>query len=196
MKPSSGVGARLSGWSIAIGFMMIAAGVLAVALPALAGIAVFTMVAWVLAIAGAGHFFFAWHTRSVGGALWQVLLGLLYLGVAVYMMMHPVAGLATLTLLLAAYLFIEGVLELILSTQMSGVTGRGWLAFDGVVTLIVGFLIWRTWPSNTDWAIGTLVGISILSSGLTRLMLSLASRSYPGPSTRDRSTGAPSTVTP
>lgn len=92
-------------------------------------------------------------------------------------MIHPVAGLASLTLALAIYLFAEGVLELILSFQLRPRHGSNWLLFDGIITLILGFMIWRTWPSSTEWVIGTLVGISILFSGITLLMLSLAARS-------------------
>ncbi|MFZ3256027.1 MAG: DUF308 domain-containing protein, partial [Candidatus Acidiferrales bacterium] len=86
----------------------------------------------------------------------------------------PVRGLVTLTLALAIYLFIEGVLELILAFQTR--TGRGWLLLDGIVTLILAILIWRTWPSSTEWVLGTLVGISMIFSGTSRLMLSLAAR--------------------
>jgi uncharacterized membrane protein HdeD (DUF308 family) len=69
------------------------------------------------------------------------------------------------------------VLELILAFQVRSRQARGWLALDGVVTLILGFMIWRTWPASTEWAIGTLVGISMIFSGATRLMFSLAARS-------------------
>jgi uncharacterized membrane protein HdeD (DUF308 family) len=51
--------------------------------------------------------------------------------------------------------------------------GSRWLLFDGIITLILSVLIWRTWPSSTEWVIGTLVGISMLFSGISRLMLSL-----------------------
>jgi len=51
-----------------------------------------------------------------------------------------------------------------------------WLLLDGIITLILAVMIWRTWPSSTEWVIGTLVGVSILFKGLCRLMLSLAAR--------------------
>jgi uncharacterized membrane protein HdeD (DUF308 family) len=88
-----------------------------------------------------------------------------------------VAGLATLTLALAIYLFAEGVLELILSLRLRPMPGSGWLLFDAIITLILAVMIWRTWPSSTEWVVGTLVGISMLFSGVSRLMLSLAARS-------------------
>jgi uncharacterized membrane protein HdeD (DUF308 family) len=105
-----------------------------------------------------------------------VLLGILYIFVGAYLLFHPVAGLASLTLALAIYLFAEGVLELILWFRLRPLPGSGGLLFDGIITLILGVMIWRTWPWSTEWAIGTLVGISMLFSGTSRLMLSVAAR--------------------
>ena len=168
---------HLSGWSIAVSILMILAGVLAIAVPLAAGIAVNIVVAWLLVFAGVAHLVFGWHLRGIGGALWQMLVGLLYIGVGIYLLVHPLAGLVTLTLALAIYLFAEGVLELILSFQVRPRQGWGWLLLDGIVTLILAIMIWRTWPASTEWVIGTLVGISMIFSGTTRLMLSLAARS-------------------
>jgi uncharacterized membrane protein HdeD (DUF308 family) len=164
------------GWSIGLSVLMIIAGVLAIVVPPVAGLTVLLVVAWLLIFSGAFHFVFAWHTRTAGGMIWELLLGFLYLGVGVYALLHPAAGLASLTLLLAAYLFAEGVLELVLSFRLRPMHGSSWLLFDGVVTLILGILIWRTWPSSTEWVIGTLVGISMLFSGVSRLGISLAAR--------------------
>ena len=86
------------------------------------------------------------------------------------------AGLASLTLAVPTYLFAEGVLEFVLSFRLRPMRGSGWLLVDGVITLILAVMIWRTWPSSTEWVIGTLVGISMLFSGFSRLMLSLTAR--------------------
>jgi len=168
---------HLTGWSIAISLLIILAGILAIALPVAAGIAVNIVVAWLLIFAGVAHLVFGWHMRGVGGVIWQVLLGVLYIGTGVYLLMPPVAGLVTLTLVLALYLFAEGLFELILSFQLRPRHGWAWLLLDGIVTLVLAFMIWRTWPASTEWVIGTLVGISMIFSGATRLMLSVAARS-------------------
>ncbi|MGA8729515.1 MAG: HdeD family acid-resistance protein [Terracidiphilus sp.] len=164
------------GWSIVLSVLMILAGVLAIVVPPAAGIAVLAVVSWLLMLSGAAHLVFAWHTRTAGGMIWELLLGILYICVGVYVLLHPVAGLASLTLVLAIYLFAEGVLELIFGFRIRPMPGSGWLLFDGIVTLILGILIWRSWPSSTEWVIGTLVGISMLFSGTARLSLSLAAR--------------------
>lgn len=167
---------HFTGWSIAVSLLMILAGILAIGLPLAAGIAVNIVVAWLLVFCGAAHLVFAWDLRRAGGAIWQILLGVLYVGIGVYLLAHPVAGLLALTLALAIYLFAEGVLELVLSFQVRPRQGWGWLLLDGIVTLVLGAMVWRTWPGSSEWAIGTLVGISMIFSGSTRLMLSLAAR--------------------
>jgi uncharacterized membrane protein HdeD (DUF308 family) len=167
---------HFTGWSIAISILMILAGILAIGVPLAAGIAVNIVVAWMLAFAGVAHLLFAWELRRIGGAIWQALLGVLYIGVGVYLLARPLAGLLSLTLALAIYLFVEGVLELVLAFQVPMRQAKTWLALDGVITLILGFMIWRAWPASSEWAIGTLVGISMIFSGWTRLMLSMAAR--------------------
>ncbi len=164
------------GWSIGLSVLMILAGFLAIAVPQAAGITVSLLVAWLMVFSGVAHLVFAWHTRTAGGMIWELLMGILYVFVGAYLLLRPVAGLASLTLALAIYLFAEGVLELILSVRLRPLAGSGWLLFDGIITLILAVMIWRTWPSSTEWVIGTLVGISMLFSGISRLMLSLTAR--------------------
>ena len=165
------------GWSIGLSVLMIVAGILAIASPLSAGIAVNILIAWLLVFSGCAHLVFAWHTRSAGGFVWELLLGILYIFIGAYLLMHPLAGLESLTIALAIYLFLEAILEFVLGFTFRPLPGSGWLLFDGIITLILAVMIWRTWPINTPWIIGTLVGISMLFSGTSRLMLSLAARS-------------------
>lgn len=163
-------------WSIGLSVLMILAGVLAIISPFAAGIAVNLVVAWLLVFSGGTHLVFAWQERSGRGFLWEVLVGILYILTGAYLLMHPLAGLLSLTIALAIYLCIEAILEFILSFMLRPLPGTGWLLFDGAVTLILAVMIWRTWPISAPWIIGTLVGVSMLFSGTSRLMLSLAAR--------------------
>ena len=163
-------------WSIGLSVLMIVAGFLAIVVPPVAGIAATILIGWLLIVMGVLHWVFGWQTRSVGGAVWGLLLGLVYAAVGIYMLLRPVAGLAALTLALGAYLFVEAILEFALSWKMRPMSGTGWLMVDGVVTLILSILIWMTWPSNSPWVIGTLLGISMIFSGSSRLMLVLAAK--------------------
>jgi uncharacterized membrane protein HdeD (DUF308 family) len=165
------------GWSIGLSVLMIVSGILAIAVPMVAGIAINVLVAWLLVFSGCAHLIFAWYTRSAGGILWELLVGALYIFIGAYLLVHPVAGLLSLTLALAIYLFFEAILEFALGFKLRPLRGSSWLLLDGTITLILAVMIWRAWPSSSEWAIGILVGVSMLFSGTSRLMLSLAARS-------------------
>ena len=108
--------------------------------------------------------------------IWKVLVGLAYLFFGVYLILHPVLGVTSLTLLLALLFLIEGCLEIILFFNLRALGGSSWLLVDGLVSLLLGGMIYVHWPSSSAWAIGTLVGISMIISGFTRVMLSLSVR--------------------
>ena len=164
------------GWSIALSVLMILAGVLAIVIPPAAGIAVTVLFGWLLIFSGAAHLVFGWQTRSTGGLLFELLLGIVYIAAGVYLLGNPVTGMVTLTLALAIYLFIESIIEFILAVRLRPMAGSGWLFVDSIITLILAVIIYRTWPANAGWILGILVGISMLFSGVARLMLSLAAR--------------------
>jgi uncharacterized membrane protein HdeD (DUF308 family) len=105
-----------------------------------------------------------------------LLVGLAYVFFGVYLILHPLLGVASLTLMLAVLFLIEGVLNVILFFQMRFMRGAFWVLVDGIVTLLLGLMIYFQWPSSALWAIGVLVGVSMIISGLTRVMLSLSVR--------------------
>jgi uncharacterized membrane protein HdeD (DUF308 family) len=163
-----------AGWSIALSVLMIVTGILGIVLPPVAGLAATVFFGWLFIFSGLAHFIFAWHTRATGTLIWELLVGTVYVVVGGYLLLNPIAGLVSLTFGLALYLFAEGVLEFIMGFGLRGLPGSGWLFFDGIVTLILAIFIWRTWPSNSIWVLGTLLGISMLFSGVARLVMSLA----------------------
>ncbi|QHS53532.1 HdeD family acid-resistance protein [Edaphobacter sp. 12200R-103] len=167
---------RAINWSIVLSILLIVAGFFTLLIPFLGGIGVTLFVGWALMISGVTHLVLAWKGHNTGARLWELLVGLAYLFAGVYLILHPVAGLASLTLLLAFYLFFEGIFEVLAFFQMRSRPGAGWLLFDGAITLLLAFMIWRHWPFSSVWAVGTLVGVSMLFSGFSRLMLSMGAR--------------------
>ena len=164
------------GGSVAISVLMILAGVLAMALPLVTGVAVDAIVAWLLLLNGIGHLIFAWHVRGAGVLLWELLVGLAYLAASGLLLLHPFVGLVTLTLVLSVYLLVKGLIELRLGLGLRPMAGSGWLLFDATASLILAAMIWWHLPSTAGWVIGTLVGLAILFSGISRLFLVLAAR--------------------
>jgi uncharacterized membrane protein HdeD (DUF308 family) len=165
-----------STWSIVWGVLLIICGILAVALPFVAAVAVSVVVAWLIVFAGIVHLVLAFHAHSAGSVIWKLLVGLAYLIFGGYLIVHPVLGVASLTLLLACLFLIEGILNIVLFFKMRALHGSSWVLVDGIITLILGLMIYLQWPTSSAWAIGTLVGISMIISGVTRVMLSTAVR--------------------
>jgi uncharacterized membrane protein HdeD (DUF308 family) len=167
---------RALGPSVLISILLIIAGLLAIFVPQIAGITIMAFLGWLLIVGGAAHLAFAWSRRHAGGFVWELILGVLYIIAGVYLLMNPVAGLAVLTLMLGAYLIGSAAVEFVLSVELRRLPGAGWLVLNGIITLILGLMIVANWPVSTVWAIGTLVGVSILFSGITRLGLALSMR--------------------
>jgi len=164
-------------WSFVWAVLLIICGILAIGSPTLAAVAVNLVIAWLLVLAGVVHLVVAFHAHRAGSIIWKLLVGVAYIAFGVYLVMHPVLGVISLTLVLAALFLIEAVLDVILFFKMRPVPGSGWVLFDGIVTLILGLLIYLGWPSSSAWAIGILVGVSMIMSGATRIMLRFAVRS-------------------
>lgn len=162
--------------SIPLALLLILCGAVALALPILSSWSVVLVIAWLIIASGVIQLVHALRSRGVGVALWKIVVGLLYLVVGAYLLFHPSLGAAALTLMLAVFFVVEGAMDLVTYFRIRKVPGAGWIFFDGIVTLILGLLVWRHWPSSSLWVIGALVGISMISTGVTRLMIGLAAR--------------------
>ncbi len=173
---SSGIVRRASTWSILSGVLLIILGILAIGSPFLAAVAVNIVLAWLIMLAGVVHLIFAFQAHGPGSFLWKLLVGLAYIAFGVYLVLHPVLGVESLTLVVAVLFLLEGVLEMVLFFRLRRLQGSIWMLLDGIVTLLLGLMIYSGWPSSSNWAIGILVGVSLIFSGVTRLVLSLAVR--------------------
>jgi uncharacterized membrane protein HdeD (DUF308 family) len=167
---------QASTWSILWGVLLIVFGMLAVGSPFLAAVAVNVVIAWLIVLAGAVHLTLAFSAHSAGSVIWKLLVGVAYLLFGGYVILHPVLAVASLTLILASLFLIEGVLDIVLFFKMRPMRGSSWVLIDGIITLLLGLMIYAQWPSSSVWAIGTLVGVSMIISGITRVMMSLAVR--------------------
>jgi uncharacterized membrane protein HdeD (DUF308 family) len=167
---------KASGWFIAMAVVFIILGIYAIAEPAVAGVAVAILVGWLLILGGVAHVSTAFSGGGAGRVIWQVILGIIYVIGGVYFLTHPLLGLGTLTLLLAVIILAEAALEFIAYFRMRREGGSVWQLINGLITLLLGGLIWVHWPSSSVWAIGTLVGVNLLMTGFSRLMLGMAAR--------------------
>ncbi len=163
--------------SLLMGILLTVLGVVAIALPNFSTIVAETWIALILVSAGAAKLVYAFQTRDEGGFVWKLLLSILYIATGVMLFVYPLTGVLTLTLLLGSFLLTEGVFELILAFRLRPQQNWTWALGNGVITLLLGAMIAFQWPFNAPWLIGTLVGTSVLFTGISRVMLSLNARS-------------------
>jgi uncharacterized membrane protein HdeD (DUF308 family) len=159
------------GWFVFLAILLIIAGAAAIAFPVLSSLAVEVWVAIAFLIAGGAQVIHAFAVRSWGGFILGLLVGLLYLAAGVVLWRNPLAGVVTLTVFLAAVLVVDGVFRSILAFQIRPHAGWGWLLFGGIVGIVLGLMIWRQLPSAALWVLGLLLGINLIFSGITFLML-------------------------
>jgi uncharacterized membrane protein HdeD (DUF308 family) len=178
LHPPGSIIKKASGWLIAVGVLFIILGILSIAEPLVAGLAIAFLVGWLLIIGGAVHLIAAFGGGGVWRVFVQVLIGAVYAVGGVYFLTHPLLGLGTLTLLLAGIVLAEAVFEVAAYFRHRETHGSSWLLINALITLLVGGLIWFHWPSSSVWAIGTLVGVNLLMTGISRLMVGMAARNF------------------
>jgi len=154
------------------GILLTALGAIALTAPFFTTILSTTWIAFILGSAGFAKLFYAFRTREAGGFIWKLLLSLLYLSVALSLLVNPVTGAITITLLVGTFFLTEGTFESILAFRLRPQKNWGWVLLNGIVTILLGAMIWFQWPSNAPWLLGTFVGVSILFTGISRIMLS------------------------
>jgi uncharacterized membrane protein HdeD (DUF308 family) len=145
-------------------------------MPPIAGLTVTVVFGWLLIFTGVLHLGFTWRGDRAASILGEILLAVLYGAIGLYMLARPVAGLASLTFAIAVCLVAKGLLEGAIAFKLRPLPGSGWLLFDGILTVAIAAMIGAAWPASTAWAVGVLVGVALFSSGLARLMVSVAVR--------------------
>ena len=169
-----------SGLLIFLGVLTVIFGVMAVGAPLIMGVAVSMFVGFLLLGSGIARIVHALKSRQWGTGFWGTIIGLLGVAAGLLMIFRPMVGLMTLTLLLAIYFLVDGICEIIAAFKIKPDQGWGWVLFNGVIALLLGIMIWRQWPVSGAWAIGVLVGVHILITGWTMIILGTGARRIAG----------------
>lgn len=148
------------------------AGFLALLFPVISSLTVEIFIGWVLVIAGVATIYGAFSVEGTGPFFGQLMLGLLKLALGVYLITHPGVGMLALTLLLAAVFMVDGAVQFAFAFDLRPKDGWGWMLLSAIVSVAVGLLIAAGLPGTSLFALGLLVGINFLSTGIALIMLS------------------------
>lgn len=156
--------AKTSKW---IGIFLVVAGFLSLAAPFSAGLSVTLMVGTLILFSGAAQLLLVIKAGSFGRGILLAIFAILSVVAGAYMLSQPVDALVTLTLFLAAYFVASGIVQIVGAFGARPEAGWGWLLFGGIVSVLLGLMIWQQFPLSGVWAVGALVGIHLLMSGAT-----------------------------
>ncbi|MFT5705191.1 MAG: uncharacterized membrane protein HdeD (DUF308 family) [Shewanella sp.] len=174
MNSVSNTQKSLSRWSFGCGILVIILGMIAIAAPYFAGLSINALIAALLIIAGVTKTMFAFKADSFGSGTGQFLFGGLTVLCGVGLVLFPMFGLASITLLLISYFLIDGTFTVSASLTMRPTNGWGWMLVNGLITIALGIVIASDWPVSGVWAIGLLLGVRLVMSGFVILMLARA----------------------
>ncbi len=165
---------KTGGWVIAWGVLLIAAGIAAIVVPGVAALAAVLVLAWLFVFAGAVQLAYAYHQRTHEGFAWKLIAALATLLLGIAMLLFPAASIASLALLIGAFIFTGGVSSLMLSFRLRPKPGWGWVLFDGLLSVVIAALIANRWPQDSPAFVGILIGIFMISGGVWRIILGRA----------------------
>lgn len=161
------------GWFVALGAAQLILGIIALGHVFAATLVSVLFIGILMIIGGVGQLIQAWRIKHWAGFLLWTLGGVLYLVAGFIAMTNPVLGASFLTLLFGATLIGTGALRLWIWFNNRSQRGWQWIAFSGVVTVIVGLLIAASWPGNSAWILGLLLGLDLLFHGWTLFFVGL-----------------------
>ena len=160
------------------GVVMIILGVIAVAMPAAATVAIDIYVGWLFLLSGIVGLVAMFSAGNLSTLLWTLVTALLSVVVGVMLIWQPVAGAFSLTLVLTAFFIAEGIFQTVSSFSYRDVIpgSWGWLLASGISDLLLaGIIIWA-WPTSAQWVLGLVVGVNLATSGAAVVMMAIAGR--------------------
>ncbi len=163
------------------GIVLLILGLLAILIPVVASIAVAILIGWLLLLSGVVGLISTFRMRGAPGFGWSLLSAVIGIAAGVVLLMWPLSGVVSLTLILTVFLFLEGIASIMLALQSRhGYSARwGILLFSGLVDLALAAIILMGLPGTAAWAIGLLVGINLVFGGSALISMALHARTPP-----------------
>jgi len=163
------------------GIIMVILGLVAVAEPQVATLAIDIFVGWLFVIGGIVRLVATFQSRGAPGFWWSILTGILAIIVGLILVANPFAGALTLTMVLIAMFLIEGIFQIVAGIEYRKALASSWvwMVISGIIDIVLAVLLFAGWPGTAAWAIGLLVGINLIFAGIALTMTALAAGKLP-----------------
>ena len=157
---------RHSLWYLVQSGLMVLAGIVALAYPAISSVAVVFFLGWLLIITGIFQGIGLIGARHVPHFWLQLVSVVLFVIVGMLFLRNPGESLVTLTLLLIVLFMVEGIAKVIFALTIRPLANWGWVLASGIVGILLAFYLWASIPVTAVWLIGLLLGIELIAEGL------------------------------
>jgi uncharacterized membrane protein HdeD (DUF308 family) len=160
------------------GIILVVLGLAAIIVPPLASLAVTILLGWMFLISGVAGLALTFWARGMPGFWWSLLSAVLAIGAGLILLIQPVQGALTLTIVVGAYFLAEGVATIMYAQEHRRELSErwSWLLVSGLMDILIAFLIIAGLPGSAEWAIGLLVGINLVLGGASLIGMAVAAR--------------------
>jgi uncharacterized membrane protein HdeD (DUF308 family) len=170
-------GARMGSKAMMLmGIILIILAIFLLLSPMAAGEFVIMAVAAVLVLTGIAQVIQAFRSPGSADRIVSALLGAVVIGLGVMVWRNPEIGSGFLMILLMIFFVVNGLWKVTTAWRFRGASGWIWLMLSGLVSLFFVWLLWSQWPVAGAWVIGVFIGIDLLLTGLSMVVLSITAR--------------------
>jgi uncharacterized membrane protein HdeD (DUF308 family) len=160
------------------GILLVILGLAAMILPPLASLAVTIFLGGMFLISGVAGLALTFWARQMPGFWWSLISAVLAVAAGIILLVKPVQGTLTLTIVVGAYFLAEGVATIMYALEHRRELSErwNWMLFSGVLDILISAMVITGLPGSAEWAIGLLVGINLLFGGASLIGVALAAR--------------------
>src|SRR6202011_5829271 len=178
------------GLYLAEGIILVILGLIAIVVPPIATLAFTIIIGWIFLVSGILGLITTFWARSAPGFWWSLISAIIAIAAGVVLLLWPISGTISLTLVLIAFFVVEGIVSIMYAIEhRNQLTGQwGWMLLSGIIDLILAAIIFAGLPGTAVWALGLLVGINMLFGGASMIAIALHGRNTapPAPTTTTR----------
>ena len=166
------------GLFLAEGIILVILGIAAIVLPPIATIAFTIIIGWIFLVSGVVGLITTFWARQAPGFVWSLISAIIGIAAGVVLLLWPITGSVSLTLVLIAFFAVEGIVSIMYAIEhRNQLTGQwGWMLLSGIIDLILAGIIFAGLPGTALWALGLLVGINMVFGGAALIAIALAAR--------------------
>src|SRR5450631_1014760 len=165
------------GWLLGLGVFFLVLGFIGLSCVVTLTLSSTILFGILILVGGVAQIMEAFKCTGWKSVLWHVMIAVLYILAAISILMDPAAASILWTAIIAGALMVVGVFRIVIALHNRGKSSWFALLLSGIISLLLGGMLFAKWPYSGLWAIGLFVAVELLSQGISLIALALSARS-------------------